>query len=68
MAPANRSTIRALVERQLGVPLDRWVRTRRADGMSWRRLSLALGDQVGVDVSHETLRLWFGGVEDEPAA
>lgn len=48
--------------------LDAWVRTRRDTGRSWRLISreLYVATQGRIDVTHETLRLWF--LEDNGAA
>jgi hypothetical protein len=46
--------------------VQKFVLSRRAAGLSWRRIVLEMRDVTGarVDVSHETLRSWF---PDEPA-
>lgn len=46
----------------LGEPLEHWIRPRRGDGMSWATISRQLARLTDgqVDVSHETLRRWYG--------
>jgi intein-encoded DNA endonuclease-like protein len=39
--------------------LAAYVLDRRAKGHSWRRIALALRDDVGIDVTHETVRSWY---------
>lgn len=48
-----------LAELKLGSSLEDFVRTRRNDGTSWRRITLELRDRTGIDVTHETLRSWY---------
>jgi hypothetical protein len=48
-----------LADHMLGGKLAEYVTTRRAKGDSWRRISLDLRDDIGVDVTHETLRGWY---------
>jgi hypothetical protein len=54
----------------LGQPVETFVRTRRAEGRSWRLISRDLYDATGqqLDVSDVTLISWFGGREPETAA
>jgi hypothetical protein len=61
-----RSSFYRLVERQLSESLADYVSARRP-AQSWRTIAAELGDQIGVEVSHESLRLWFADAE-EPAA
>ncbi len=44
----------------LGQPVSGWIVARRTDGLSWRKIALALRDATGgqVDVTHETVRAW----------
>lgn len=58
MPLTERSSLYRLIEKQLGEPLADYVAARRAS-MSWRDLATELSKQVGVEVSYETLRLWF---------
>lgn len=62
----QRSSLYRLIERQLGGSLADYVSARRP-AQSWRAIASELGDRIGVEVSHESLRLWFGDTE-EPAA
>lgn len=50
-----------LADARLGAdgPLGSFVRSRRAAGLSWRRIERDLLDRTGVDVTGETLRTWF---------
>jgi len=43
--------------------LDGFVQTRRASGLSWRRISVELFEATRVDVTHESLRSWFFDAE-----
>lgn len=42
-------------------PLERFVKERRAAGISWRFLVRELADATGgeIDLTYETLRSWF---------
>lgn len=57
----NITTLRAAVDLLLGEdePLERFVRSRRGEGMAWRRIAVELYDRTGVDITHESLRSWF---------
>lgn len=46
----------------LGRPLGGWIEERRNQGRSWRLIARDLYEATNaqVDVSHETLRLWYG--------
>jgi hypothetical protein len=61
----ERSSLYRLIERQLGEELAGYVSARRP-AQSWRAIAGELGDRIGVEVSHESLRLWFA--EDEESA
>ena len=39
--------------------LETFVKTRRAENMSWRRIARALEEKTGLNVTHETVRSWF---------
>ena len=39
--------------------LTQYVLTRRKRGMSWRLIALSLRDDIGLDITHETLRSWY---------
>lgn len=44
-------------------PVGQWIQARRAENMSWGRMSRVLHDLTHMDVSYETLRRWHA--EDE---
>jgi hypothetical protein len=48
-----------LAEILLGQPLDRWVRTMRARGLSWARISRDLFIGTEIEMSGETLRTTY---------
>ena len=48
-----------LADHMLGGQLAEYVTTRREKGDSWRRIALDLRDDIGVDVTHETVRAWY---------
>lgn len=52
-----------LADHLLGGNLHDYVMGRRAKGHSWRRIALDLRDDIGVDVTHETVRSWYLGEE-----
>lgn len=62
----ERSSLYRLIERQLGQNLADYVSARRP-AQSWRAIAAALTERIGVEVSHESLRLWFSE-DEEPAA
>jgi hypothetical protein len=41
--------------------LDEFVLTRRAEGMSWRRIALEISHATGrqIEPTHESVRQWF---------
>jgi hypothetical protein len=39
--------------------LDEFVKTRRADGRSWRLIAKDLEAETGVDVTFESIRSWY---------
>ena len=45
-------------------PLDDYVATKRANGRSWQHIADRLSADTGgeINVSRETLRLWYGEV------
>lgn len=49
-------------------PLERFVRSRRAEGVSWRMIARELYERTDVDVVHETLRLWYPDPAKDKAA
>lgn len=63
----QRTSLYRLIEKQLGGDLAEYVSTRRPE-MSWRSIAAELSDRIGVEVSHESLRLWFAdGIADVAA-
>lgn len=44
--------------------LEKFVRSRRADGKVWRLIARELYEQHNLDVTHEALRQWY---PDSPA-
>lgn len=48
--------------------LDEFVESRRADGRSWRLIARDLHEATGLDVTHETLRIWFIGADQAVAS
>lgn len=57
------TTTKRLADVLLDGKLDEYVTERRAAGKSWRRITLDLRDDIGVDITHNTLRSWY---PDEP--
>lgn len=57
--PLVASTLRQALDRLLDGGLDGFVTARRAEGVSWRRISVELFEETGVDVTHESLRAWY---------
>lgn len=49
-------------------PLERFVRTRRTAGASWRTIGVALFDSTDrvIDVTGETLRTWYPDPTEAP--
>lgn len=56
-----------LLDHMLDGKLRDYVAKRRTAGHSWRRISLDLHDDCGVDVTHETLRNWFADLSADAA-
>ena len=48
-----------LADHMLDGTLTHYVTSRRSKGVSWRRIALDLRDDVGIDVTHETVRSWY---------
>lgn len=57
---ARMSRTYPLVDRILDGQLDEYLAQKRAEGMSFRAISLDLRDRYGVNVSDETVRCWVG--------
>ena len=55
---------RELLDVKLAGRLDRLVRLRRAEGLSWERVARFVSDESGVDTSGESLRRWYGADEE----
>lgn len=47
------------IERKLGSPLADLVAERRSASVSWRRIAQEVLARTGVDVTGETIRVWF---------
>lgn len=54
-----------LADIKLGGELEPFVRSRRTEGRPWRLIAIDLRDATGIDITDETLRVWF---PDEAAA
>jgi len=52
-----------LIEIRLGGDLAGYVARSRADRKGWRPIAEAISKQTGLAVSHETLRVWYGGAQ-----
>lgn len=63
-----RPTLQRLADHKLNGKLEDFVRTRRADGRSWRLIARDIWQATDVDVTYETLRGWFPDESSEPAA
>jgi hypothetical protein len=63
----QRSNLYKLIERQLGASLADYVLTRRPE-QSWRTIAAELSGLVGIEVNHESLRLWFSESDDSTRA
>lgn len=59
VVPTDVSVTQRLADTLLDGQLEEFVRSRRAKGRSWRLISRDLYEATGVDVSYETLRVWF---------
>lgn len=57
---AQMTATQRLADHLLGGNLDEYVAKRRAKGDSWRRISLDLRDDTGVEVTSEAVRGWYG--------
>lgn len=61
----QKTSLYQLIEKQLGSDLAEYVAARRP-AQSWRSIAADLGTRIGVEISYESLRLWFG--DNEPAS
>lgn len=57
-----------LIEHKLGRSLAKYVKSRQAEGLGWRRIAGEIRKDTGVVVSHESLRTWFTAADTEDAA
>lgn len=48
-----------LIEIKLGRSVAGYVSARQTEGLSWRQIAADLSREVGITVSHESLRSWF---------
>lgn len=53
------SPTRTLANDRLGGGLDALVAERRHAGVSWRLIAREVHERTGVDVTFETLRIWY---------
>jgi hypothetical protein len=70
-APAQsdrRLLVQAHFDRLDKGPVGQWIQDNRAAGMSWSRMSYALRDLTGLEVSYETLRRWHTDDEQTDSA
>lgn len=67
MAP--RSPRKRFADRLLGVSVEEFIATRRADGDSYRRIAVALSDATGgeIDVTDVTVRVWHQQQSEDTA-
>lgn len=51
----------------LGQDVAEWVRARRAEGLSWRKVSRLITDRTNgqITISHETLRTHYPDTHDD---
>lgn len=49
------------IERKLGTPLADLIQSRRAEQVAWRRIALEVTARTGVDITGETIRVWYQG-------
>lgn len=49
------------IEELLGEPLAAFVKGRRDQGLSWRRIAIEVTNRTDVDVTGESLRIWHQG-------
>lgn len=55
----NKTATHQLADLKLGKPLAEYVKEKREAGVSWRRITLDLRDDIDLDVTYESLRAWF---------
>lgn len=49
------------IEEKLGEPLGAMLAQRRDAGVPWRRLANEITSRTGIDITGETLRVWYQG-------
>lgn len=59
MAVSGSQAKRRLADALLPGGLSAYVSERRSANQSWRQISLAIREQIDLDIHPETLRLWF---------
>ena len=54
----------------LGKSLSEYVNDKRIEGLAWRKIAKTLSTDTNgrVNVTHETLRIWYGDDAKAPAA
>lgn len=55
----QQTTLRTSIEARLGEPLGPFVKQRRAERQSWRRIALEITRRTDLDLTGEALRVWF---------
>ena len=63
----NRSPLYQLIEDRLGLSLEGLVAEARPRRMTWAEIAADIRQRTGVDLSQETLRLWFAETERQSA-
>lgn len=53
------STLQVLAQTVLNEDPIKWIASKRDQGSSWQQIADELGDQLGVTISRETIRLWM---------
>jgi hypothetical protein len=60
-----------LIDLRLNGQLEKFVRSRRADGRSWRLIARDIYDATGQDVTEVTVRSWYRDTDattEDPAS
>lgn len=67
MSPPTRTPLMALADLLLGQPVQDWVRGRRDEKVSFRRIALELHEKTGgqISVTDNTIRAWAA---EQPSA
>lgn len=68
--PSSDTPNQRLATRLLGEPVEDWVRARRPQRKSWRKIANELSQATDglVDVSPQTLLTWFPDREDDESS